>query len=216
MYSEAEAARLLRVPQSTLSYWLEGGERRLKTYPPIIRVEPKGHRAPVTWVEFVEAGFLRGYRRELGVAMPELRAFIDGLRRRFGVPYPLADRRPWIAGRSLVFEVQEETNLHPDLCLVTDIRGQLQLLPVGDDFLRRADWTDDVATAWRPQEDSDSPVRISPDVRFGKPAVGGISTEVIREHAEAGESDAEIATAFDLSVGLVRWALSYEAARQAA
>jgi hypothetical protein len=28
MYTEAEAARLLRVPQSTLNYWLEGGTRR--------------------------------------------------------------------------------------------------------------------------------------------------------------------------------------------
>jgi len=28
MFSEAEAARLLRVAQSTLHYWLEGGQRR--------------------------------------------------------------------------------------------------------------------------------------------------------------------------------------------
>ena len=34
MFSEAEAARLLRVPQSTLHYWLEGGVRRGKTYKP--------------------------------------------------------------------------------------------------------------------------------------------------------------------------------------
>lgn len=31
MFSEAEAARLLQVSQSTLNYWLEGGERRGKT-----------------------------------------------------------------------------------------------------------------------------------------------------------------------------------------
>lgn len=55
MYSEAEAARLLGVAQSTLHYWLEGGERRGKTYPPVIRPEPHGHRTPVTWAEFVEA-----------------------------------------------------------------------------------------------------------------------------------------------------------------
>jgi hypothetical protein len=34
MFSEAEAARLLRVPQNTLNYWLEGGVRRGKTYRP--------------------------------------------------------------------------------------------------------------------------------------------------------------------------------------
>jgi hypothetical protein len=31
MFSEAEAARLLRVPQSRLHYWLDGGEYRRKT-----------------------------------------------------------------------------------------------------------------------------------------------------------------------------------------
>jgi hypothetical protein len=30
MYTEAAAARLLGLPQGTLNYWLEGGERRGK------------------------------------------------------------------------------------------------------------------------------------------------------------------------------------------
>jgi uncharacterized protein (DUF433 family) len=47
-------------------------------------------------------------------------------------------------------------------------------------------------------------------VRFGRPAVGGISTDVIWEHDEAGEDTAEIAAAFDLSPDEVRWALAYE------
>ena len=46
MFSEPEAARLLRVPQSTLNYWLEGGVRRDKTYKPVIRPEPLGGRLP--------------------------------------------------------------------------------------------------------------------------------------------------------------------------
>jgi hypothetical protein len=39
MFSEAEAARLLQVPQSTLHYWLEGGVRGERTYRPVIRPE---------------------------------------------------------------------------------------------------------------------------------------------------------------------------------
>jgi DNA-binding transcriptional MerR regulator len=85
MFSEAEAARLLRVAQSTLHYWLEGGERRGRTYQPVIRVEPRGTRS-VTWAEFIEAGLLRQYRREHGVPMAELRAFIDLLREGTGIP----------------------------------------------------------------------------------------------------------------------------------
>ena len=41
MYSEAEAARLLGVAQSTLNYWLEGGTRRGRVYRPVIRPEPR-------------------------------------------------------------------------------------------------------------------------------------------------------------------------------
>src|ERR1700733_14048085 len=62
MFTEAEAARLLRVPQRTLNYWLEGGEYRGRIYRPVIRVDPRGGHAVVTWAEFVEAGLLREYR----------------------------------------------------------------------------------------------------------------------------------------------------------
>ena len=94
MFSEAEAARLLRVPQRTLNYWLEGGKVRGHSYRPVIRVEPRGGHTPVTWAEFVEAGLLREYRRKHRVPMAELRAFIDKMRHEFGIPYPLASERP--------------------------------------------------------------------------------------------------------------------------
>lgn len=55
-FTEAEAARMLRVAQRTLNYWLEGGEYRGRVYRPVIRVEPRGGHAAVTWAEFVEAG----------------------------------------------------------------------------------------------------------------------------------------------------------------
>lgn len=216
MYSEAEAARLLRVARSTLNYWLEGGKRGGKIYEPVIRPRPKGSGAPLTWAEFIEAGFLRCYRRDLGVAMAELRTFIERLRGDLGVPYPLADRRPYAHGRELVFRAQEESDLDPEFWLVTDVHGQLMLLPPGDEFLRRVDWQDNVVAGWRPHDDPDSPVRIRPDVRFGKPAIGGVSTDVVWEHADSGEDEEEIAQAFGLSVSDVRWALSYEAARRAA
>lgn len=41
MFTAAAAARLLSVPQATLNYWLEGGERQGKVYRPVIRVEPR-------------------------------------------------------------------------------------------------------------------------------------------------------------------------------
>lgn len=217
MYSEAEAARLLGLAPSTLHYWLEGRTGGKRQYRPVIRPEPKGGHPPVTWAEFVEAGLLREYRRTLKVEMAELRRFIDELRARFDVPYPLAHQRPYASGRALMWQAQESSDLPAELSLVAVAGDQYLLTGPSDSFLRRVEWDGDVAARWRPHlVEPDSPVRIDPRRRFGKPSVRGVSTEVLWEHREAGEDPADIAEDFGLSSKDVRWALSYENARQAA
>ena len=216
MYSEAAAARLLRLPQNTLNYWLEGGTYRNRVYRPIIRIEPRGSRSPVTWAEFLEAGLLREYRRVHKVPMAELRAFIDIVRERYGAPYPLADRRPYVSGRELLSRAQDAAHLDPDFCLVAEVRGQYVLTSPADSFLKRVTWDGDIAAGWRPHDDPQSPVRIKPDTRFGRPQVSGVSTETLWKHAETGELVPEIASEFDLSTDDVHWALAYETSVRAA
>jgi uncharacterized protein (DUF433 family) len=208
MFAEAEAARLLRLPQSTLHYWLEGGNQGRRFHAPIIRVVPTRSRN-VTWAEFVEAGLLRSYRNHR-IPMTQLRAFIDRLRGEYGVPYPLAHQRPFVSGRQLVYQAQVDSGLAGDFCLVSMVGSQLLLTTPSQEFVERVRWNDDIAVAWRPHDDPNSPVVMSPDIRFGRPSIGGISTDVIWEHDEAGESVDEIAEAFGLTLDDVRWALSYE------
>lgn len=213
MYSETVAARLLRVAPSTLHWWLEG---RLPKYRPVIRPEPTGSRT-VTWAEFVEAGLLRSYRRDHEVPLRELRDFIDELREKFQVPYPLADRRPYVGpGRRLLIDLQDRSQLDPEFCLVAVVNGQTVLTAPGEEFFERVEWSGDTPATWRPHEDSASPVRINPLVRFGRPAVGGISTEAIAGELEGGASVEEVAEDFGLDAAAVRWAHSYELAQQAA
>lgn len=128
----------------------------------------------------------------------------------------MADRRPYVVGRELVLQAQDEVGLDAEFCLVAEVRGQLILTAPSQRFLERVTWDGDVAATWRPHEDPNSPVLMAPDVRFGKPAIKGISTEVLWEHDEAGEDVHEIAEAFGLSVSDVRWALSYESSTRAA
>lgn len=215
MYTEAEAARLLRVSQSTLHYWLDGGEQRGKTHKPVIRLQATGKRS-VTWAEFVEAGLLREYRQTHRVPMAEVRAFVDLLRDTFGVPYPLADRRPYVSGRQLVFEAQQQLGLDPEYCLVTPMSGQMMLTAPSEQFFQRVDWEGDIAAGWRPAADAESPVRIAPTMRFGRPAIKGISTESVWEQVEEGVDLDEVAETFQLTVPDVRWALAYENAARAA
>lgn len=213
MYSERAAAGLLRVAPSTLHWWLEG---RMPQYRPVIRPEPTGSRN-VTWAEFVEAALLKSYRRDHDVPLRELRDFIDRLRDEFQVPYPLADRRPYIGpGRTLLIDLQNRSQLDPDFCLVAVANGQAVLTAPGEEFFERVDWKGDEPAAWHVHDDPDSPVRIDPRVRFGRPAVGGISTEAIAGELDSGASDEEVANDFDLDLGVVRWAHSYELARRAA
>lgn len=217
MYTEAQAARLLRVAQPTLHYWLEGGERRGKVYKPIIRAQATGTNK-VTWAEFIEAGLLRQYRRVHQVPMTELRALIEDLREWSGVPYPLAHLRPFVSGRDLLLEAQDRANLNPEFALVAPVRDQYILLPAADAFVRRVTWGDDeagIALQWRPHDNPESPVTIHPDIRFGSPSIGGISTAILYEQSEAGEDEEDLADTFGLTVQQVRWALSYELANNA-
>jgi uncharacterized protein (DUF433 family) len=216
MFTEAEAARLLRVPASTLHWWLNGGTYRGRTYRPVIRLEPTGRRV-VTWAEFVEAGLLREYRRTHNVALSELRLVIDRLREEYGTPYPLADLRPFVGpGPELLLEVQRDAALDAELCFVAVANDQLLLTPAVEAFVQRVDWADDIAVGWRPHDDPLSPVRMAPDIRFGKPAIKGISTRALWEHVEAGEDMLDVADAFEVDVDDVRWALAYEISARAA
>jgi uncharacterized protein (DUF433 family) len=209
MYTEARAARLLRVAPATLHYWLEGGTRRNRTYKPVIREEATGSRT-VTWAEFVEAGLLRQYRRRHKVPMGELRSFIDRLRDRMGGPYPLAHYQPYIGDLRLIFEAQREAKLDADLALVAEVSGQYVLTTPSQEFFERVRWEGDIAVGWRPDANGDSPVFIDPEIRSGRPSVGGISTEILLEQAEAGQDHRDLADTYGLTLVQVRWALSYE------
>jgi uncharacterized protein (DUF433 family) len=212
MYSEAEAARLLGVPQQTLHYWLEGKNYRGREYSPVIREKPTGKRT-VTWAEFVESGLLSQYRQQ-NVPLDEVRQFIAFLRDRMGVAYPLAHKRPWAVSGRLVVEAQEATGLPREFWLYAPVGDQPLLLPPAKEFLDRVDFKHDEVVLWRPVPGS--PVVIDPDQRFGRPSVGGITTSAINDYAEDGYSYSEIAQEFGLTVREVQMAVAYELSNKAA
>jgi uncharacterized protein (DUF433 family) len=148
--------------------------------------------------------------------MVELRNFIEALRQRLGVTYPLAHARPFVSGRQLVLQAQTEAKLDAEFALVAVVSGQYILSPAAQEFYERVTGESDVAAQWRPDEHEGSPVVIDPDVRFGAPSVGGISTEILREQARGGEDEADLAETYGLTVPEVQWALSYEMATEAA
>lgn len=211
MYTVGEAARLLRVPPSSLYYWLEGEGGRGKRHQPIIRETRRGREATVTWAEFIEAGLLREYRTKQ-VQMSTLRKFIDLLRQEFGVPYPLADRRPFIdqgRSRDLIWEAQKRAGVPAEHALVALASDQYVLTFASQSFLDRVDWDGGTSAGYRPHDDPDSLVRCLPTVRFGRPSVQGISTEAIWEQHRAGLYMDEITEVYGIPEDEVLSGLSY-------
>ena len=212
LYPVAEAARLLRVPQSTLRWWLEGRAVRGKQYPPVIREEATGSGL-VTWGEFVEAGYLKEYRSR-SVPLPELRRFIDELRRELHVRYPLAHLQPYVsAHRRLVLALQKTAGLPPKFGIVLEVTsGQLLLGRAAESFIEHVEFSeegDNSAVRVFPAG-KESPVVIDPRRSFGAPSIRGIRTEALAELIDAGEPPEGVAEDFDLPVELVKAAVAYE------
>ncbi|MDP9409577.1 MAG: DUF433 domain-containing protein [Actinomycetota bacterium] len=208
-----EAARQLRIPSSTLTYWLEGGTRKGKSYQPVLREQATGS-ADVTWGEVVEARYLRAYRQRHDISMQRLRPFISELRDVLGVPYPLAHAKPYVGpGQRLLLEVQERTHLPEELRAVYEVTtGQLILAHPASDFFQRVDFSEGEngeAVQMFPAGRR-SPVVMRPTISSAAATVRGIRTEVIAELADARVPVEDIAQDFGISVDYVKAALSYE------
>lgn len=184
-YSLSEAARFLRVHPSTLRWWLEGGKRGGKVYPPVLREESTGS-SELTWYEFIEAGLLREYRRDL--SLRRLRPLVSALREEFQVPNPLATIQPYVGpGRTLVRNLQNQLDIPEELWMVIG-SGQLALTKESDAFFKRVGFYAPTGAAEMyivmPAEE---PVILDPRKSFGVPTVKGIRSETLSELALAGD-----------------------------
>lgn len=209
IYQVNEAARLLGLPDKTLRRWLDGDRRFDHVIVPLIRDAPTGSW-DVTWGEFVEAGFLSGYRYKQ-LPMERLRPLIRDLRERLQTKYPLAEARPLYSdGRELLWQEQSRHNLHEDLLLV--VRGresegcQLVLSDAAKAFVERVEFEPDingVAARWFPLGRENRRIVLDPQVAFGLPTINGVRTEAIAELADAGETVDAICDVYG-SLGVTR------------
>jgi uncharacterized protein (DUF433 family) len=209
VYGVAEAAALLGLRTERTRAWLDGYHRRNSIYAPVIRPEHTGDDI-VTWGEFVELGYLREYRRK-GVPLQQLRPVIDELRRAFGTPYPLATAKPFVFGKELVLEIQDRNEIPAAIAIVIRSGQQILLANDANRFFKKVDFdpASDVVSRLHPAGPA-SPVVIDPLVRFGRPAVDGVSTDRLWELFDAGETIDEIGAGYDMREELVRGAIAYE------
>lgn len=215
-YTLAEAARYLRLPAATLRSWVLG--RQYPTaggsgqFPPLIR--PASRRPPLlSFSNLIEAHVLRSLRTEHGVPVKELRSALSYAERELAIDRLLL--RPELrTDASKVF-----LDRYGEL-IELSASGQLAMRRLFAEHLKRVEWDSSrfpvrlypFLSAVAPSEER--PIVIDPRIAFGRPVLQrkGISTSVIAERIDAGESVRDIAADYELDPPEIEQAIVYERA----
>ncbi|WP_405062726.1 DUF433 domain-containing protein [Kribbella sp. NBC_01505] len=191
-----EAARYLKMPESTLDSWLVGGAR-----PSLVHaVHPERRGWPrVPFVGIIEAYVLRTLR-ELGFSMPEIRRAADLVRSEFDDPYALASERIASDGVGLFVRVADESLVHAR-------DRQVAFSEVIAEYLTYISW-DSAGSPARlrlPQYPAQAEVVIDPRFGWGAPvlAKSKVPVDSLVSLWRTGESISLVAEEFDLPANVV-------------
>jgi uncharacterized protein (DUF433 family) len=201
-YPVAEAARLLRVPGSTLRTWFDiDGGRALNFF------------------ELLEAYTIQTLRTRHQLPMRKIRKAIDYLKKTTGEAYPLAKHDLGFETDGVHLFVTQMGKL-----VSASERGQLAWREVLQVFLERIDYdASGLALRFYPftrdsRTDGPKSVVIDPEICFGRPSLAGrgISTAIVASRYKAGESMAELAEDYECEQALIEEAIRAELDLQAA
>jgi uncharacterized protein (DUF433 family) len=215
-YTVADAARYLRLPAATLRSWAMGRQyptpEGSSQFSPLIR--PASRQPPLlSFSNLIEAHVLRSLRTEHGVPVQALRSALAYAERSLGIGRLLL--RPELraeAGRVFLDRYGELIELSAS--------GQLAMRRLFDEHLQRVEWNASkfpmrlypFVSAAAPS--AERAIVIDPRIAFGRPVVvrKGISTSVIAERIDAGETVEDIAADYDLGRPEIEQAILYERA----
>lgn len=202
LYSQAEAARYVDMPPTTLRDWAQPGAGR-RDRPMVTRLRPSSAGQPtVPFIGLAEAMFLSALRRA-GVPMQQIRPALSMVEERLGVAHALASRRLYLAGAQLLWEVAEEGELGPGQrrALIVLRDGQYVFREVIERYLRRIEYAeDDYAARLSLPGYEVAKVVADPQINFGLPffADSGTPIYAVLGRLRAGEPLTEVSEDFGL------------------
>jgi uncharacterized protein (DUF433 family) len=220
-YSVAEAARYLRMSDSTLKSWVAG-----RNYPVAAgkkRWEGLIHRPDLedgrlSFSNLIEAHVLLALRRQYRVRMPEVRMALETAREKLNVERVLLSQNLRVTTGNVFLE-------HLGKLINLGRGGQGAMPEILQAYLERIEWdqrNSPVRIFPLTQDDySHAPrlLAIDPVVAFGRPVIErkAITTSVVAERFfKARESIQEIAEDYDLEAFEVEEAIRYETPAKAA
>lgn len=221
LYSQAETARYVDMPASTLRTWTQGYERRGRSpHPPNQKTRSTGKRIvkgspivtyfsprhpsdpTVPFVGLAESMFLSALRKA-GVPLQQIRPALSLVQSRLGVSHALASRRLYVAGAQLLWEVAEEGELDSGArrALIVLRDGQYVFREVIERYLKRIDYAEDgYANRVTLPGYEVADVVADPQINFGQPffVSTGAPVQSVLSRIRAGEPMTEVADDFDL------------------
>ncbi|MEZ4396646.1 MAG: DUF433 domain-containing protein [Candidatus Krumholzibacteriia bacterium] len=214
-YGLAEAARYVRLSPSTLRSWTLGrsydtasGTRR---FPPVIKIADKESRL-LSFENLIEAHVLSALRVKHHIDLKSIRTAIRYVERELKIGRLLLSPELKAGAGSLFVERFGQL-------IDVSQSGQLAIQDILKSYLRRVVWEDAEVAAFYPflatgLDIPDQSIVIRPDRSFGKPTLanGGISTAVITDRFDAGESIEALADDYSLGPDAIRSAILYERA----
>lgn len=208
-YSYADASRYLKIPYTTLHWWVKGRPR--EGYEAVLSV---ANDQGLTFLELVEIHALKSLREQSEVKLPEIRRAVSYAENKLKIEHLLLRQDLRQFGGDLFIEYLGD--------LVSLSRGgQLALESILHSYLRRIEWgDDDVPFRLFPhfpgveEREEHRPVELNPRISFGRPIVTGtgIRTGVLTYRYDAGESIDTLAEEYEIDPELVESAVLYEKA----
>ena len=204
LYSRRDVSRALRMPYSTLYWWLKRNHRRS-----LISISP--YDRALNFLQLSEAFAIAYMRRTLGISLPKIRLASEYLKKNLGIPYPLINPEIRV-GTDVYFEHARE------ILLSASGHGQVESEELIGEYISRIDFEGgglpDVVYPWIPgRERKRKSIQINPRIRFGQPTIAGtgISVAAVQDRYEAGETPGDIASSYEVSYAKVGDALAYAA-----
>jgi uncharacterized protein (DUF433 family) len=201
LYTVAEAARYVDVPDSTLRSWTHGYRRRATDRPDvmgaaILTTLPRRHpQSPVIPFIGLAEGLVLAAMRRSGVPLQRIRPALTQLDTEFGLAHALASQRLFTDGAEVLFDYAEGSADEAAARAVRDLvvvrNGQRVFNEVVDSYLRRLEFAaDGYARLVRLPAYTVAEVVVDAGRGFGQPvfAHGGVRLEDALAMFRAGDS----------------------------
>jgi uncharacterized protein (DUF433 family) len=207
-YGVSEAARYAAITGQTIRNWQKFSNRPSP-------LSPRERGKALSYLQLIELAVVAAYR-ESGVPLWAIRETREYMRKEFNADFPFARYRFKTDGKELWLDYIDLIGKKGKAKLLkVSGKGQLAWSEIIG-RLKEFEYDKKLGLAVRWHVGGlDSPVIIDPRIRFGAPSVDGVPTTLLHARWEAGESPAEIADDFDMTVRAVVAALEFEGAEAA-